>query len=536
MPQSTLRLQAPSQRALRVIFVEDQQADVDLCLRELRRAGLRIESDVARTPTEFLELLRGGEHDLILCDYNMQDWTGLDALNCMHREGMDLPFILVSGSVGEETAVELVRKGASDFIIKDRMVRLPLAIRRALEEKALRDQQAETQRRLEERTTFLTALIENSPLAILVLDPDRRVRMCNRAFERLFQYCQAEIEGLSVEELFAPQGSAEVEGIIEQVESGRMVHLVTQRRRRDRSLLDVELHAVPLLAAGQVLGFFGIYQDITDRRRAEQEHVHALHLQAENEALARADRLKSEFLADMSHELRTPLNSILGFSELLLETCTNLIPKQQEDLRIIHREGRHLLMLVNDLLDLARIEAGQLPLEPAAVSIRETFLRLVDSFAVTFRSKELWHRIEVEPADLTVWADPRRLDQIVTNLLGNALKFTRQGGVTLRARPASDGACLEVIDTGIGIPPEALPHVFDKFYQARQQAEGVGKGTGLGLAITRQLVELQGGRIGVESAAAQGSRFFLSLPRIGTQPEALRGESTRVGNADSVGG
>jgi DNA-binding NtrC family response regulator len=184
---------------LRVIFVEDQQADVELCLRELKNAGLRLEADVARTPDEFLKLLRSGTHDLVLCDYNLQGWNGLDALNSMRREGKDLPFILVSGSIGEEAAVELVRNGASDFIIKDRMGRLPLAIRRALEDKALRDQQQETQRRLEERTTYLTALIENAPLAIVVMDPERRVRMCNRAFERLFQYRQAEIEGEPLE-------------------------------------------------------------------------------------------------------------------------------------------------------------------------------------------------------------------------------------------------------------------------------------------------------------------------------------------------
>jgi len=520
-----------------MLFVEDQPADVELCLRELKNAGLRLEADVARTPGEFLELLRRGDHDLILCDYNMQDWTGLDALNCMRREGKDLPFILISGSIGEEKAVELVRKGASDFIIKDRMVRLPLAIRRALADKAHRDQQVETQRRLEERTTFLTALIENSPLAILVLDPERRVRMCNRAVERLFQHRQAEIEGMSAEEIFSSPGNAvERQELAEQVDSGRMVHATTQRRRRDGSLVDVELHAVPLLAAGQTLGFFGIYQDITERKQAELEHIHALRLQAENEALARADRLKSEFLADMSHELRTPLNSILGFSELLLETCTNLVPKQQEDLRIIHREGRHLLMLVNDLLDLARIEAGQLLLEPAVVSVHETFLRILDAFAVGFKEKGLCHRLEVEPATLAVWADPRRLEQILTNLVANALKFTSRGGITLRARPAPEGVCLEVLDTGIGIPADALPHVFDKFYQAHQQADGAGKGTGLGLAITRQLVELQGGGIGVESTVDKGSRFFFTLPSTALAADGMTEEGGNVAKAHRAGG
>ncbi len=656
--RSALNLSAPSQRALRVLFVEDQPADVELCLRELKNAGLRLEADVARTPDEFLELLRRGDYDLILCDYNMQDWTGLDALNSMRRERKDLPFILVSGSIGEEAAVELVRNGASDFIIKDRMGRLPLAIRRALEDKALRDQQQETQRRLEERTTYLTALIENAPLAIVVMDPERRVRMCNRAFERLFQYRQAEIENLSVKELFRlSEDSEEQQEIAEQVERGRMVHAVTRRRRRDGSLLDVEVHAVPLQAGGQLLGFFGIYQDITERKRAEEqlrlqgaaleaaanailitdcegritwvnpaftrltgygtaevigqtprllksgeheetfyrtlwntiragqawhgelinrrkdgtlyteeqtitpmfndrgeishfigikqdaserkraerEHIHALRLQAENEALARADRLKSEFLADMSHEFRTPLNSILGFSELLLETCGNLTSKQTEDLRIIHREGRNLLMLVNDLLDLARIEAGQLPLEPAVVPVGETLLRLVDSFSVTFRERSLSHRVEVEPSDLAVWADPRRLDQILTNLLGNALKFTRRGGVTLRATPAPEGVCLEVIDTGVGIPADALPHVFDKFYQARQQVEATTKGTGLGLAITRHLIELQGGGIGVESTAGKGSRFFFTLPSTASAADGMTEEGGDVAKAHRAG-
>ncbi|HXE74060.1 MAG TPA: ATP-binding protein [Candidatus Xenobia bacterium] len=524
------------QRSLRILFVEDSAADVELCLRELKRAGLRVEARMASTPEQFLERIRAGDLDLILCDYNLQSWTGLDALESMRREGKALPFILVSGSVGEERAVDLVLKGASDFILKDRMVRLPLAVRRALEEKALRDQQQETQRRLEERTAFLTALIENSPLAILVLDPQRRVRMCNRAFERLFGHCQAEIEGLSVEELFgSPGGTEDLDPVVEQIGGERMVHAVTQRRRRDGAPLDVELHAVPLVVAGKILGYFGIYQDISDRKRAEQERLHALKLQAENEALARADRLKSEFLADMSHEFRTPLNSILGFSELLLETCQQLTPKQQEDLRIIHREGHRLLGLVNDLLDLARIEAGQLPLEPTLVPVRETLLRVVDSVSGAFREKKLSQRVDVEPADLAVWADPRRFDQILTNLLSNALKFTREGGITLRARPASDAVCVEVIDTGVGIPAAALPHVFDKFYQVHRQAEGAAKGTGLGLAITRQLVELQGGTIGVESAEGEGSRFFFTLPRVAGAGDSVGEEGARVANADRVG-
>ncbi len=370
------------------------------------------------------------------------------------------------------------------------------------------------EKRLQEHTAYLNALIENTPLAIAALDSQHRVRMINPAFERLFQYRPAEVIGRKLEECLAPEGFAgEVVEFMQRVLAGEIVHATTRRRRKDASVVGVELYDVPLMVGEELLGIYTLYQDVTERKRAEEERLRFLQLQADNEALARADQLKSEFLANMSHEFRTPLNSILGFSELLLEGGRGLSPRQREDLDIVHRKAEHLLALVNDLLDLSHIESGQVQLEPTPVRVRDCLLSLLDAFSVRLQEKALQGAVEVEPAELQLVADPRRLEQIVTNLLANAVRFTQQGGISLRAQAQDGHVLVSVQDTGVGIASQDLEHVFDKFYQARQQAEGAKQGTGLGLAITKQLVELHGGRIWVESTPGQGTCFFFTLPQ-----------------------
>ncbi|MFQ5777733.1 MAG: PAS domain S-box protein, partial [Terriglobia bacterium] len=371
----------------------------------------------------------------------------------------------------------------------------------------------QVQRRLEERTTYLTALIENSPLGICMLDMHYRVRMCNPAFERLFHYKNAAIVGSDVVELIVPpEYRGEALELQRHVEAGQTAHITTRRARQDGSLVDVELHTVPLRTGDNRLGSFAIFQDITERKQAEAERMRALELKAANEALALADQRKSEFLADMSHELRSPLNSILGYSELLLDDSNGLDPKQREGLTIIHDKGQHLLALVNDLLDLARIESGRAALECSEIAVRDQCVRMFDTFAPHLREKNLQHTVEVEPPKLTVCADPRRLEQILTNLVANAIRFTERGGITLRGHPRDDQVELCVEDTGVGIAPSDLEHIFDKFYQAHRRAEDASRGVGLGLTITKQLVELQGGEIWVESTPGQGTRFFFTLP------------------------
>jgi signal transduction histidine kinase len=268
-----------------------------------------------------------------------------------------------------------------------------------------------------------------------------------------------------------------------------------------------------------------IIRDVAERTRAEQQ-IRELHLrltaemQAKNEELElrnreieRANRLKSDFVASISHELRTPLHTIIGFAELMAEELEGpLNEKQKRFIDYIHKDGLHLLELINDVLDLSRIEAGRLDLR------LETFdlMTAIDEALATIRPQAIAKSIQMGasvPPSVSVHADRLRFKQILYNLLSNAVKFTPEGG-TIHVDATTVGNFLEVSvsDTGIGIPTEEQTSIFDQFHQVGSTTRGVREGTGLGLAITKQLVEAHGGRIWVESEPGRGSRFSFTMP------------------------
>ncbi|MBG6080643.1 PAS domain S-box-containing protein [Rubrivivax gelatinosus] len=257
----------------------------------------------------------------------------------------------------------------------------------------------------------------------------------------------------------------------------------------------------------------GLVADITERKQGEALRLRSVELEAQNREIQAASRRKQEFLATVSHELRTPLNGVIGFANLLLQGLVPPgSPRHRQYLEHIARGGQHLLQVVNDLLDLSRIEAGRLEFAAAAVDLPA----LVDEALALVRTQSEAKRIELHTElkplpDL--WLDPLRLKQVLLNFVSNAVKFTPEGGrIDVRARALDAGRWrLEVQDTGVGIDEQDQLRLFGRY----EQAAGAGerdKGTGLGLDVTRQLVELQGGRIGVHSAPGQGSVFWAELP------------------------
>jgi len=284
-------------------------------------------------------------------------------------------------------------------------------------------------------------------------------------------------------------------------------HVFYSRRGGEAWLLTTK---VPLNDdAGHVVGIVGINYDITERKRAEEA------LQEAKRLAEQATRAKSEFLAMMTHELRTPLNSVLGYVQIL-QRDSNLSARQLASLATIEHSGKHLLLLINDVLDTAKIECGKLELAPASVHLAE-FARVVgDIIQVKAAEKGLQFRCDVDPRlPAVVTVDERRLGQVLMNLLGNAVKFTERGSVTLSlhriaACASSVGVRFEVADTGSGLHAGDVERIFRPFEQAgdaRQRAEG----TGLGLAISRQLVQAMGGEIDVRSEPGRGSVFSFEL-------------------------
>jgi signal transduction histidine kinase len=233
-----------------------------------------------------------------------------------------------------------------------------------------------------------------------------------------------------------------------------------------------------------------------------------------------ASRHKSEFLANMSHELRTPLNAVLGYAELIQDGIYGEVSaKMQGVLERIQQNGRHLLGLINDVLDLSKIEAGQLTLSPVDYSMRELVLDVVSATEALAADKKLALEVDV-PADLPPGrGDERRLTQVLMNLVGNAIKFTDAGSVSVRAKVDDGSFVVAVTDTGVGIAPEDQKRIFEEFQQVDSSSTRKKGGTGLGLAIARRIVELHGGRIWVESTPGRGSTFAFTLPLSATQQE-----------------
>jgi signal transduction histidine kinase/HAMP domain-containing protein len=253
------------------------------------------------------------------------------------------------------------------------------------------------------------------------------------------------------------------------------------------------------------------------RRTAQHLEEQSDELQRLNTELDRANQLKSEFLANMSHELRTPLNSIIGFSEILLteDTTGPLTATQRDFLETVARNGRQLLQLISELLDLSKIEAGRLTLTLEPLDLRDAIVEAAAN--VRAQCEQHGHHLTAEPAgeQLIVRADPARVRQVLLNLLSNAIKFTPDGGrITITAGPVDGGREIrvEVRDTGIGIAPEDQPKLFKGFTQLDASTSRQYEGTGLGLAISRRLVELHGGLIGVHSTPGQGSTFWFTVP------------------------
>ncbi|HTK86278.1 MAG TPA: response regulator [Nitrospiraceae bacterium] len=351
---------------------------------------------------------------------------------------------------------------------------------------------------------FARSIIDSSLDMIIVVDEHRRILEFNPAAQHAFGYRPDDVLGRSIDLLYVdPRFSAHIYTTARQ--QGRYVHEVVNRRK-DGTEFDSLLSASVLRdGAGSIIGVMSVSRDITDQKRAVAELC-----RAKDEAEA-ANHAKTEFLATISHEIRTPMNAIIGMADLLWETP--LMPEQQEYVGIFRRASLSLLTLLNDILDLSKVEAGYVELERIEFDLREVVDKASEIMALRAQEKDLELGCSVAP-EVPVWfiGDPNRLKQILLNLIGNAIKFTEKGEVVLRVVQDPDakqsGALrFMVSDTGIGIPSEKLDGVFERFVQADSSTTRKYGGTGLGLTISKRLVELMGGQLRVESIEGKGSTF-----------------------------
>ena len=374
-----------------VLILENDLADFELITHELDRFGFTARCERVETEVDFVARLKE-KPDIILADYSLAGFDDLRALEVLQETGLVIPFIVLTGAVCEERVVECMKKGAADYLLKDRMIRLGPAVQRALEDSELRRQKLEAEQALRDKNVELEE-----------------------------QYRQAQA----------------------------------------------------------------------------------------------ASRMKSIFLANMSHELRTPLTAVIGFSELMVDGKVGALSTEQFDfMQDILANGRHLLDLINDVLDLARVESGMMPFRPEPVCLPDLIRESIAGLRVLAAERGVALVTDVQMSAIEVFLDPLKLKQVLLNFLSNALKFTPAGGkITVRAHIEGESFLrLEVEDTGIGIAEDDIRLLFQDFHQLDGGLSKQVQGTGLGLALTKRLVEAQGGKVGVVSVLGKGCTFYADLP------------------------
>jgi PAS domain S-box-containing protein len=523
---------------IHVLHLEDSLLDAELILSSLAGGGIECTAVRVDTRAAFLAALRTGVVDLILADYSLPAFDGIAALHLARDLRPEVPFIFVTGALGEELAIETLKNGATDYVLKHRLERLAPAVQRALREARERTDRLKAREELRESEERFRLLVESTEdYAIMSLDTVGKVVSWNPGAERTLGYPTEEIIGQSFDLFFLPEDIAAGKPARElsfAAETGRMADENWLVRRDGTRFWASGVTTSLRDAGGGLRGFAKILRDLSERKRLDE----ALRFRAEQ--LAESDRRKDGFLAMLGHELRNPLAPIRNAAEVMRRHGLS-DPTLRWVHGVIERQAGHLARLVDDLLDIARINQDKITLRRELVELAAVVRQAVETTRPQIEARR--HTLTVTLPDETVWldGDPTRLAQVLANLLNNAAKYTDEGGgIALRASATSNeagtGGCVEigVRDTGSGISAELMPRVFEPFIQADNSLARTQGGLGIGLTLVRRLTEMHGGRVEAFSdGPGKGSEFVVHLA---TRKRPVVASATRTDSEAGAGG
>ncbi|MFA9372452.1 MAG: cache domain-containing protein [Labilibaculum antarcticum] len=361
-------------------------------------------------------------------------------------------------------------------------------------------------------TAYFEQLFENSPEAIAITDNESKGIKINKQFTSLFGYTKEDLKGIVIDSLLADETKqGEANSLNYLMAKGQLVEIETMRKCKDGRLIDVSIMGNPIEVGGKQIAIFGIYRDITERK------VYEKHLTEAKNKAEESDKLKSAFLTNMSHEIRTPMNHILGFTEIITSQQINENERQEYG-ALIKQSGDSLLQLINDIIDLSKIECRQINLALCHTPVNILLSELYEKFYALKNKNNKAHLIlriqkALSDEDSIIYTDPRRLEQLLSNIVDNAIKFTKEGFVEIGYHLIDQNKIeFFVKDTGIGISNQSIDHIFKSFRQMDGSDTRQYSGTGLGLTISNRLAEILGGNIRVESEENVGTCFFITLP------------------------
>ncbi|WP_224360312.1 sensor histidine kinase [Hyalangium versicolor] len=492
-------------RPLRLLLLEDSPLDAELISAQLEESGFRLEITRVDSHAGFNEALSGCRFDLILSDYHVPGFDGVAALAAAHLACPDVPFLFVSGALGEEKAIELLKRGATDYVLKDRLERLVPSVQRALREASERVERRRAEERLRERERTMSTLMSNLPGMAFRCAPQPPW-----PFEFASEGCVA-LTGWRPEDFYAG-GPVTWASIMYPEDRARLIHEAettsceqrqftrTYRiRTREGEERWVWCRVVALMGAnGTVESVEGFVTDITQQKEAEEE-------------VRRRGEFEQQLIGIVSHDLRNPLNAIiLGAATLLRRE--GLDDKSSNSVRRILSSADRATRMIRDLLDFTQVRlSGGIPVAVKPLDFHAHAGQVLEELEHTHPTRTL--RLTREGDTHGEW-DPDRVAQVITNLVGNALKYSPAGTpVEIRTRGEGDTVVLEVHNQGEPISPERLPHLFKPLSRGAGKVDMETRSIGLGLYIVESIVRAHGGSIAVRSTPEEGTLFTVTLPR-----------------------
>jgi two-component system, cell cycle sensor histidine kinase and response regulator CckA len=497
---------------LRVLILEDNPADVELSIQELNRAGFEIHSDAVDTEAAFSARLQSGVYDLILSDFRIPSWSGIDAFRFLKRSRKDIPFILVTGTLGEEAAVDLIKEGVADYILKDRLARLPLAVSRALQEKSTRVERERAVGALRVSEARVRCLVESNIIGIAIGDLEGKLIDANEAVLKLLGYSREDIQSgrLRWDSMTPPEFYETDKTAVEQLrKTGVASPWEKQFFRKDGNRVDVLIGVTTLVAEGGRIECVTFILDIGERKQLEQQ----LRQSQKMEAIG-------QLAGGVAHDFNNLLSVIIGYSEIVLDN-KNLDTKTRTQCEEIKKAGDRAALLTRQLLAFSRqqvLAPKVLNLNNVVIEIEKMLRRLI--------GEDVELRTNLDRALGSVKADRGQIEQVIMNLVVNSRDAMPDGGkLTIETSnadvdntdiyhrlPFRPGpyVLLTVTDTGVGMDEDTKSRIFEPFFTTK----GIGKGTGLGLSTVYGVVNQSGGHICVYSELGRWTVFKIYLPRV----------------------
>jgi PAS domain S-box-containing protein len=509
-----LRQQDQEKTTLRVVNIEDNESDSALVTYHLKQGPFQIQIHRVENAKDFIAALAQGHWDLILADYSLPRFSAPEALEILKASGLDLPFIVVSGTIGETRAIEMMKAGAHDFILKGDFARLVPCVQREVNEAKNRAARKAAEAQLVESEANFRLLADSMPQIVWTSDENSLITYANKGWYDYTGLTPEQTLGTTGGVAVHPDDVPNMRAAFSHARDARgSLACETRLRKADGSYHWFLTRAMAFYdSKKQTLRWYGTSTDIDEQKKAAEE------LQRAKTVAESANQAKTYFLANMSHEIRTPLGAILGFAELMSDPTIGFEERAEYN-AIIKKSGEQLSKVINEILDLSKVESEKLEIEKISFSLMD----LLNDVGILMRLKaeEKGLTLILDVADSvpkTIVSDPTRLRQILMNIVGNAIKFTDRGSIHLQVRwvPAQDSMSSRieflVRDTGIGITPEQEARLFEPFMQGDSSMTRKYGGTGLGLALSKKLAQTMGGDLTLrQSTVDEGSVFALTL-------------------------